>query len=177
MCYLLKSDFLLLHGKRSYHGVLMFQVCCLWTAFGIHDISRPPHYVLAKGISPATEGQIHSHYAFENNPFPNAWHCTGESQLLRSGLSSPPTSKGQGTFIWGQQCPHFGHEDRWFERGVKETIYVKPEKPNLDQPQTMQFWLPSPGSLTTIHTLGHMSHVTHGGGWVNDSQWNQQQGR
>ncbi len=57
----------------------------------------------------------------------------------RSGFSCLFTPKGKFTLLWGQQCSYFGQggqldrEDRWFERGVKEAIYVKVEKPSLSR--------------------------------------------
>ncbi len=51
----------------------------------------------------------------------------------RSGFSCLFTPKGKFTLLWGQQCAYLDREDRRFERGVKETICVKVEKPSLNR--------------------------------------------
>ena len=55
-------------------------------------------------------------------------------------------------------------EDRWFERGVKEAIYVHLEQPSLNKgggvtqhlSATCKPLEPSPGGLTPINTWGHV---------------------
>ena len=54
-------------------------------------------------------------------------HATPESQLLRPGLSSPLT-KEKGHSFEENKLHVLDREDRWFERGVKEAIYVKLEQ-------------------------------------------------
>ena len=57
----------------------------------------------------------------------------------------------------------FTREDKWFERGVKESIYVKLEWPPLKRGV--------PDSLITIHTWTHLTLATQMTvGWVNDPQ-------
>ena len=71
-------------------------------------------------------------------------------------------------------------EDRWFESGVNKSMYVKLERGLWTEevacnitfyPLTMQYWVTSPDSLTTIHTCAHLVLATHmKAGWVNNPQ-------
>ena len=45
-----------------------------------------------------------------------------KSQLLRPGLSSPLTSKGEGHSFDDDDVHVLDREDGWFERGVKESF-------------------------------------------------------
>ena len=117
-----------------------------------------------------------------------AVECSQDCTDLHTGEPKQPPHKQMAhrrdktllsSYIWGRKNNNnnlniLAREDRWFERGVKESIYVKlnsciwKEEVAYDitlnitnYPPTMQFWVPSPVSLTTIHTWAHLALATH----------------
>ena len=52
---------------------------------------------------------------------------------IMMGLSSPITLKEKGHYFEDEDVHVPDREDRWSERGVKEAIYVKLEKPSLNR--------------------------------------------
>ena len=74
------------------------------------------------------------------NNSPQTHDSTLESQLLRPGLSSPLTHKGEGHFFDDENV-HLLDRDTWFERGIKEAIYVKLEKPTFNKGGGLRYQL------------------------------------
>jgi len=58
--------------------------------------------------------------------------------------SSAPISQGKGTL---RNVHILDREDRWFERGVKEALYVKPEKSSMNRGGGLRYHLPSTYNL------------------------------
>ena len=99
----------------------------------------------------------------------NQWHNTG---------GSTPQVK---TYIWRRNNSFednnvnvLSKEDRWFERGVKESIYIKLECLSLNRGGGLKQLLSptiviSSDSLSTIDTLSHLALVTHmKASWTNN---------
>ena len=64
-------------------------------------------------------------------------------------------------------------EDRWFERGVKEAMYVHPEKPSLNRGGGLRHHLSAtynavlgalPRQINSIHTWFHVGYTKTGVG-------------
>ena len=71
-------------------------------------------------------------------------------------------------------------EDRWFVRGVTESVYLKLKRPSLNRGGALRHYISPtdnavlsflPRHLTTIHIRAHLVLATHMKvGWVNDPQ-------
>ena len=68
-------------------------------------------------------------------------------------------------------------EDSWFEKVVKESIYVNLEWPSLNRGSGLRLYLSltyngaSPESITTIHSCAHLAQTSHmKASWVTGSQ-------
>ncbi|TWW64163.1 hypothetical protein D4764_03G0011710 [Takifugu flavidus] len=83
---------------------------------------------------------------------------TQTRHLFRSGLSSPLTPKGEWALLRGQ--PILAREDRWVERGVKEAIHVKLEKPSLNRGGGLRHFL-SPTSNAVLHCFQQQTKHSH----------------
>ena len=97
---------------------------------------------------------------------------TSEGQLQKSRLCCPLTSEGINHSFEDNNVNILAREDRWFERGVKESIHVRLWTEEVAfsvtyHPPTVLHWVPSPDSLSTIHTWAHLAIATHmKAGWA-----------
>ena len=98
--------------------------------------------------------------------FNSAWTAQTKQRLHKQhntgGLSPQVKTLLSTQFFEDNNVNILAREDRWFERGVKKIPFVKLERPSLNRggglrhyhhPPTMQYRVPSPDSLTTIHTF------------------------
>ena len=88
----------------------------------------------------------------QNNLSTNEWRNTGGPTRQAETLLS--------TYIWRRKKYSFednnvnilAGEDRWFERGVKESIYIKLERPSLNREGGLRHYL-SPTNNTVLSSL------------------------
>ena len=86
---------------------------------------------------------------------------TQEGRLLRSRLCCPLTSEGENHSFEDNNVNILAREDRWFERGVKESIYIKLEQLSLNRGGGLQHYL-SPTYNAVLSSLPrHLNNHSH----------------
>ena len=101
-------------------------------------------------------------------------HKQMEASLLRSRLFCLLTFDGGKLFLWGQQCKYIVQRRQVVWKRSKGIHPCQTGTTAFEvsyHPTTMQYWVLSPGSLTTIHTRVHLTLATHmKAGLINNSQ-------
>ena len=96
-----------------------------------------------------------------NSHFTSAWHNTEEPPCKARTLQSIYTYRPVDTLSMMRMFI-LDREERWFERGVKEAIYVKRERPSLNRGGGLRVHL-SPSYNVVIAAIPQLSvNGTHG---------------
>ena len=93
----------------------------------------------------------------QNNLSINEWHDTGGPSPQVNTPLATYIWRREKSFLWGLNI--LAGVDGWFERGVKESIYVKLEQPSLNRRGGLRHYI-SLAYNTALRQLNNHSHLS-----------------